>query len=158
MLRALRKLHLVARHVLVGNRAQQMRNAIQAGGFLSSERTMYHGACCVSVASSIASRAGIVVPAISRFEIHRAELPLAQRIVDARLEAALLLLLADLEPVFDQMNAVLRSLPSRTAGPVSRNCWYCSSVQKPMTCSTPARLYQLRSKMTISPAAGKCGM
>ena len=24
-----------------------------------------------------------------------------------------------------------------------------------MTCSTPARLYQLRSKMTISPAAGK---
>ena len=27
-----------------------------------------------------------------------------------------------------------------------------------MTCSTPARLYQLRSKITISPAAGKCGM
>ena len=27
-----------------------------------------------------------------------------------------------------------------------------------MTCSTPARLYQLRSKMTISPAAGKCCM
>ena len=27
-----------------------------------------------------------------------------------------------------------------------------------MTGSTPARLYQLRSKMTTSPAAGKCGM
>ena len=35
---------------------------------------------------------------------------------------------------------------------------YCSSVQNPMTCSTPARLYQLRSKITISPAAGKCCM
>ena len=33
----------------------------------------------------------------------------------------------------------------------------CSSgVQKPMTYSTPARLYQLRSKITISPPAGKC--
>ena len=28
--------------------------------------------------------------------------------------------------------------------------------QKPMTCSTPARLYQLRSNSTISPAVGKC--
>ena len=33
----------------------------------------------------------------------------------------------------------------------------CSSVQKPITRSTPARLYQLRSKITTSPAAGKCG-
>ena len=31
-------------------------------------------------------------------------------------------------------------------------------MQKPITRSTPARLYQLRSKMTTSPAAGKCGM
>ena len=28
-------------------------------------------------------------------------------------------------------------------------------LQNPMTCSTPARLYQLRSKITISPAGGK---
>ena len=34
---------------------------------------------------------------------------------------------------------------------------YSSGVQKPMTCSTPARLYQLRSNSTISPAAGRCG-
>ena len=31
-------------------------------------------------------------------------------------------------------------------------------VQNPMTCSTPARLYQLRSKITISPPAGKCAI
>ena len=35
---------------------------------------------------------------------------------------------------------------------------YCSSVANPITRSTPARLYQLRSKITISPAAGKCCM
>src|SRR5262249_20090694 len=38
----------------------------------------------------------------------------------------------------------------------SRNSRYCCLLQKPITCSTPARLYQLRAKMTISPAAGKC--
>jgi hypothetical protein len=31
-------------------------------------------------------------------------------------------------------------------------------VQKPMTCSTPARLYQLRSKITVSPPAGSCSI
>ena len=36
--------------------------------------------------------------------------------------------------------------------------WYWSSVQKPMTRSTPARLYQLRSKRTISPAVGRWRM
>ena len=38
------------------------------------------------------------------------------------------------------------------------NRLYSSLVQKPITCSTPARLYQLRSNSTISPAAGSCAM
>jgi hypothetical protein len=36
-----------------------------------------------------------------------------------------------------------------------RKRWYCSSVQKPITRSTPARLYQERSNSTISPPAGR---
>ena len=32
----------------------------------------------------------------------------------------------------------------------------CSGVAKPMTRSTPARLYQERSNSTISPAVGRC--
>ena len=44
------------------------------------------------------------------------------------------------------------------SGTSFRNVCASSSVQKPITRSTPARLYQLRSKMTTSPAAGKCGM
>ena len=43
-----------------------------------------------------------------------------------------------------------------TAGTCSRNLSVCSGVQNPITGSTPARLYQLRSKMMTSPAAGKC--
>ena len=44
-----------------------------------------------------------------------------------------------------------------TPGVSSRNRSVSAGVQKPITRSTPARLYQLRSKITTSPAAGKCG-
>ena len=44
-----------------------------------------------------------------------------------------------------------------TSGVTCRKCRTCSSEQNPMTRSTPARLYQLRSKITTSPAAGTCG-
>ena len=51
-------------------------------------------------------------------------------------------------------------IPDRTSirsnsGHERMNSSYSSSVQKPMTRSTPARLYQLRSNRTISPAAGR---
>jgi putative transposase len=49
-------------------------------------------------------------------------------------------------------------LAERSAGPRWRNSFASSSVQNPITRSTPTRLYQLRSKITISPAAGRCGM
>ena len=42
------------------------------------------------------------------------------------------------------------------SGQVCMNSQYSSSLQKPITRSTPARLYQERSKRTISPAAGRC--
>src|SRR5271166_2305612 len=53
-----------------------------------------------------------------------------------------------------------RMIPERismfsNSGQLRRNSWYSASVQKPITRSTPARLYQLRSKSTISPAVGK---
>jgi len=55
----------------------------------------------------------VLVPPAARVQVRRAQLPLAQRIVDAGLEAA-----------------------------GKRRC--CALVQKPITISTPARLYQLR--------------
>ncbi len=61
-------------------------------------------------------------------------------------------------------NQYLRSkMPSSTSsrskiGHWCRNRAYSSLVQNPITCSTPARLYQLRSNSTIWPAAGRCSM
>ena len=52
----------------------------------------------------------------------------------------------------------LSTIAFSTAGTCSRNRSACSGVQKPITRSTPARLYQLRSKITTSPAAGKWPM
>ena len=54
---------------------------------------------------------------------------------------------------------LIRMIPERmsmrsNSGTERANSLYSSSVQKPMTLSTPARLYQLRSKKTISPPAG----
>ena len=53
-------------------------------------------------------------------------------------------------------------MPERTSirsnsGQERMNSSYSSSVQNPITRSTPARLYQERSKRTISPPAGRCG-
>src|ERR1700733_7021285 len=46
---------------------------------------------------------------------------------------------------------------SSNSGHERRNSVYSSCVQKPITCSTPARLYQDRSNRTISPLPGRCG-
>ena len=51
--------------------------------------------------------AGVVVPALARWKVHVAELPLPHGVVHARLESLLLLLVAHLEPVFDQPDAVV---------------------------------------------------
>ncbi len=55
---------------------------------------------------------------------------------------------------------LIRRIPERTSmrsnsGQERMNSRYSSSVQKPMTRSTPARLYQERSNSTTSPAAGR---
>ena len=55
----------------------------------------------------------------------------------------------------------MTTIPERTSirsnsGQDRRNSWCSSSVQNPITHSTLERLYQLRSNMTISPAAGRC--
>ena len=56
---------------------------------------------------------------------------------------------------------LIRWIPLRTrlrsnSGTWRRNSSYSGVVQKPITRSTPARLYQLRSHSTISPAVGRC--
>ncbi len=50
----------------------------------------------------------------------------------------------------------LRMSMRSNSGQVRKNSHTSSSVQNPITRSTPARLYQERSNRTISPAAGRC--
>jgi hypothetical protein len=50
----------------------------------------------------------------------------------------------------------LSTMARSNSGTPRINRFTFSSLAKPITRSMPARLYQLRSQMTISPAAGKC--
>ena len=50
-------------------------------------------------------RSGIIVPMLIRIQIHRTELPLAQRIVNACQEAPFLFVLPDLQPEFNENDA-----------------------------------------------------
>ena len=148
----------VAGNFLKRNAGEDVLDDVQAGGLLlvvgADECTT--GAMRVSVVGQHAvAGARVVVPAGPRRKVHRTELPLPDRIVDARLEAPLLLLVADFEPQLDQDDAAADEIAFELRAQVEEALVLLSE-QKPMTCSTPARLYQLRSKMTISPAAGKC--
>ena len=100
----------------------------------------------------------VVLPAVIDCEVHRRQLPL--RASDrSRRDWNRASCSASLTE-----NQYLRSMmPSSTSirskiGHWWRKRWYSSAVQKPITCSTPARLYQERSNSTISPAAGRCAM
>jgi hypothetical protein len=64
---------------------------------------------------------------------------------------------AHLEPVLEQDDPGLDHRLLEAAAPPEEVAHLLSRAE-PITRSTPARLYQLRSKITISPAAGKCGM
>ena len=99
--------------------------------------------------------ARIVIPAAARFDVHRAEFPLPARVFDARQKPLLLLRIAYFKPVFDQKNARIDDLTFDQRAVLQESLRFLLGA-KPITRSTPARLYQLRSKMTISPAAGKC--
>ena len=76
--------------------------------FLSSDLTMYHGAMLrVGRLEHGVARARVLVPLGARRQVHGAQLPLPQRIVDARPEPPLLLLVADLEPELDEDDAAV---------------------------------------------------
>src|SRR6516164_6222521 len=106
--RSLGQLDLLPGHFLVRNQAEEVRDAVQAGTplvvraddvprrVLGVRRLQHH-----------VPRAGVGIPPRVRPEVHRAQLPLAERIVDARPEAPLLLLLTDLQPELDQDDARL---------------------------------------------------
>src|SRR5262245_59990228 len=100
---ALGQLHRLPRHLLVGDQAQQVGDAVQARpalvvgvhhppGALRGVRGREHGV----------PGPREIVPAAVRLQVHRAELPDLARVVDALLEPLGLVGHAHLQPVLDQ--------------------------------------------------------
>src|SRR5215813_9749712 len=154
LVRALWQLDLLVFGLLVRDRLQNMRDDVEAcPSFVIGVHQAPWRVLAVGRVQHHVARFGIRVPSPIGFDVHRAQLPLPQRILDARLESLFLLFLPYLQPDLDQNDAAIDD--------VFLDLWAeleeaLMLVQKPMTHSTPARLYQLRSKMTISPPEGNC--
>src|SRR5215470_20410985 len=82
-----------------------MANAVQPRSlFIIGTQDVPRRVFCVRGSEHHVPRSGILEPFTARRQIHRAEFPLAQWIINARFEPALLLFVADLEPDFDELN------------------------------------------------------
>jgi len=98
------QLHLFPWQFLVGNQAEKMRDEIQPrAAFIVGPHNMPRCVFCICRFQHLIPRAGIRIPFAARGQIHRAKLPLPQRVLDERLKATLLLLVADFQPEFDEL-------------------------------------------------------
>ena len=98
--------HGIARDFLVGDLFKQMRDAVEprlllVDGIDHVPRRFRN----VGVLQHRFLGLGVLLPAAARLHIHRAQLPLLQRILDPHGEAEVLFLVGDREPVFDQYDA-----------------------------------------------------
>ncbi len=122
---------------------------------LSSASTVYHGASGMSVWTNISSFA-------REYSTHRVrdsrsigdsfQLLIGSFILEAKRRSC--------SSSLTENQYLISRIPSSTSIRSKTGHWwrkrrYSSGVQNPITRSTPARLYQLRSRRTISPAAGR---
>ena len=99
----------------------------------------------------------VVGPPLAGLEVHVAQLPPAQRV-----DRPATWNRRSCSASLTENQYLTRMMPSSinwcsNTGHWRRNRWYCSSVQKPITRSTPARLYQLRSNRASSPDERELG-
>src|SRR5208283_778622 len=123
--------------------------------FLLSAFTTYHGTCLVSVWANISSLAREYSTQRGR-DCKSIGLNF-QRLVTSAMRSWKR---RSCSSSLTENQYLIRMIPERTSmrsnsGQLCRNSMYSLSVQNPITRSTPARLYQLRSNSTISPAAGR---
>src|SRR5580692_6235661 len=128
---------------------------LRRASFLSSEGTTNHGDCLVSVKVNISSLAWEYSTQRARASRSIGD-SFQRRVGSARRDWSRRSCSSSLTE-----NQYLTSwMPDRisirsNSGHERRNSWSSSSVQNPITRSTPARLYQERSKRTIWPADGR---
>src|SRR5947209_8631718 len=102
---SLRQLNLRVRDFLVGNRPQDVRDAIEPPApLVVGPHDVPRCVLAVRLLQHHVARPRVVVPAPVRFEVHWAQLPLPERVVDAGGKPPFLLVLSDLQPDFDQDN------------------------------------------------------
>src|ERR1700730_5249925 len=105
---SLRQLDLRVRDFLVGNRPQDVRYAIEPPApLVVGPHDVPRRVLAVCLFQHYIARPRVVVPAPVRFEVHWAQLPLPERVVDASGKSPFLLVLFDLQPDFDQDNAAI---------------------------------------------------
>src|SRR3954465_2334558 len=105
--RPLGQMDRIARDHLVGNEREDVGDAVEPRPLLVVALQHVPGRfVMVAGLQHGVARQRIIVPARIGFDVHRAELPLPERILHPRAETALLLLLADLEPQLDQDDPV----------------------------------------------------
>src|SRR5215207_8333281 len=103
---AWRNLDLDRPHVSIRNLLQQMPDAVEPRSLLIiGVDDVPRGLLAIGVREHLVLGPGILDPTLARFHVHRAELPALDRISDALLEAALLLLIVNREPILDEIDA-----------------------------------------------------
>src|SRR5262249_36356343 len=102
---SLRQLHFRAPNFLVGNRSQDVRDAIEPRPpLVVGPHDVPRCVLAVRRLQHHVARARVVVPAPVRFEVHWTQLPLPERVGDASGKPPFLLILSDLQPAFDHDN------------------------------------------------------
>jgi tetratricopeptide (TPR) repeat protein len=145
-------------HLVVGDRAEQVGDHVDAG--VPLVLALHHvprRLGDVGVDEHLVLGPGVIFPVGDRLQVHGRQLPPAQRVVQPGLEAALLLFVADREPVLAQQDAVLDEQPLEDRALVHEPAVLLLGAE-PHHVLHAARLYQLRSNRTSSPAAGRCSM
>ena len=111
-----RELYLLPLHILVLNKAQQMRNTVEARSpFVVGVDDVPWSIRGIGSQQHLIASTRIVIPLPMRFQVHRTEFPNLATIGDSRLKAPGLLVLADFKPIFDKRDAGVddRPLPNR---------------------------------------------
>src|SRR5699024_10339246 len=106
--RSLRDLWQLALDAVVRDGIQEVGDDVHAGAFLVlALHRVPGGRWNIRVDEHGVLGAGVVFPASDGLQVHRGKLPATQRILEARGEARVLLLVRDREPVLTQDDAVL---------------------------------------------------
>ena len=104
--RAARQRDLFMRHRDVGNTVEQMVDAIEPRSLLvvglDDESRRFGN---VGASEHVLLGLGVFLPADARLQVHRAELPPLERIVNAHKKSHLLLFVSDGEPVLSENDA-----------------------------------------------------